>query len=335
MFKRGKIWWFSIDGVKESSGTTDRTRALALERKRRQEAWDRANGFHVRTWDEACLAWLEGHQHLVSYEQNKQMARWWLKHLTGLKLTAITKDLVHRVIASSRPIDLTQGTKQNATANQYVAFVEKIAGDVKLGLMYYPKPDEAKRWLPWDEWKAWEAEADDDLRHICTFALGTGLREMNNVLFAWPWVHGTAGYLPRQLTKTRADYGIPFSSVVQQVLEDRRRATVRHPELVFLNRGKPWTADAVLRRTQRAAKAAGIAPMTFHTFRHTFASWLAQRGVSDAVRRRLGCWSAGQSASEGYVHFDVESLRPFSEMVFVPIASQSKNETVDSSTKTA
>jgi integrase len=318
MFKRGKIWWFSIDGVKESSGTTDRGRAIALERQRRQEAWDRAKGFHVRTWDEACLEWLREHQHLVSYEQNKQMAKWWLKHLTGLKLTAIDKDLVHRVIASNRTIDQTRGTKQNATANQYVAFVEKIirAGKVLPDLKYYPKPDEAKRWLKPEEWTALEAKMDDDLRHICTFALGTGLREMNNVLFSWSWVHGAAAHIPRQLTKTRDDYGIPLSSVVHQVIEERRRATVRHPEFVFLNRGVPWEASTLLRRTKQAATAAGIDPMTFHTFRHTFASWLAQRGVSDAVRRRLGCWSAGQSASEGYVHFDVESLRPFSEMVF-------------------
>jgi integrase len=337
MFKRGKIWYFSINGVKESSGTSDRERARALERKRQQEAWDRANGFHVKAWDEACLEWLEGHQHLTSYPQNKQLAKWWLPHLTGLKLTAITKDLIHRVIVRHRPIDPAQHIKANSTANFYVAFVEKIiraGSQLRPEFTIYPEPGNAKRWLRQDEWAALEAEMDDDLRHVCTLALGTGLREANDMLFAWDWIHGTAAYLPRQITKTREDYGIPLGAVVQGVIEQRRQAKVRHPELVFLNRGKVWNRQALRDRLNIAVKASGIAPMTFHTFRHTFASWLAQKGVSDAVRRRLGCWSTGSDAASGYVHFDVESLRPFSEMVF-PIQSQGQSQDVDSETKSA
>lgn len=336
MFKRGKIYYFSINGVKESSGTTDKKRAEALERKRKQEAWDRANGYHVKTWDEACLEWLQSHQHLASYIQNKIYAKWWRPHLTGLKLTAISKDLIHHSILK-RPIDMTTGTKTNSTANVYVCFAEKIirsGSNLKPDFMRYPEPNEAKRWLRWAEWKSLEAAMDDDLRHICTFALATGLREANNMRFEWTWLHGDAAYLPRQLTKTREDYGIPLSSVAQAVIGERREAKVRHPLYVFTDGGKPWKCVRLLRRLYRAVDASGIDPMTFHSFRHTFGSWLAQRGVSDAVRRRLGCWTTGGDAASGYVHFDVESLRPFSEMVF-PNGSQRIGQVSEIEAKTA
>lgn len=337
MFKRGKIWYFSINGIKESSGTTDRERAKTLERKRQQEAWDRANGFHVKTWEEACLEWLESHQHLASYPQNKIYAAWWLKHLDGLKLPAISKDLVHGLILKNRPVDQTKHTKKNATANVYVSFVEKIirsGSQIKPEFTRYPEPNETRRWLRIEEWRALESVMDDDLRHICTFALATGLREANDMRFEWAWIHGDAAYLPAKLTKTREDYGIPLSSAAQAVISERRQMKVRHPKYVFTNGGKPWTCVMLLRRLYRAVEAAGIAPMTFHSLRHTFGSWLAQRGVSDVVRKRLGCWSAGGDVSSGYVHFDVESLRPFCEMVF-PNQSHGTSQVVDDSTKTA
>lgn len=344
MFKRGKIWYFSINGTKESAGTSDKKRAEALERQRRQEAWDRANGFYVRTWDEACLAWLESHQHLASYPQNRIMARFWTEHLTGLKLNAITKELAHSLIVKHRPVNLAERIKANGTANNYVRFVEKIirsGSSIEPNFQTYPEPIVAKRWLKREEWAELEAamlakpEKYEDLRHISTFALATGLRESNDMRFEWSWLHGAStAYLPRQVTKTAEDYGIPLNVVAQGIIEERRQAKVRHQKYVFTEAGQPWKVHRLLKALYRAVDDADIAPMTFHTFRHTFASWLAQQGVSDAVRKRLGCWSPGTDAASNYVHFDVESLRKYSEMVF-PNPSQLPATVVDSESVSA
>src|SRR5687767_12453911 len=126
MYKRGKTWYFSIDGVRQSSGTSDKARAEALRRKLEQEAFDRRHGFYVPTWDEACLGWLNEHQHIESYVQQCIYARWWKPHLTGKKLGDITKDLVHRIISTHREIDEKNPSPRNSTANKYVLFVAKV-----------------------------------------------------------------------------------------------------------------------------------------------------------------------------------------------------------------
>jgi integrase len=328
MFKRGGIWYFSIDGVRRSSGTSDRKRAEALERKLEQEAWDRSNGLHVPGWDEACLSWLEEHQHQAGYKQQCIMAKWWKPHLTGMKLPAIDKDLVHRIVSRHREIDVEKPSGKNTTANYYVGFVGKIiraASNLKPKFRVYPEPNEEKRWLRPEEWPLLQPELYGDLRDICTFALASGLRESNDMLFEWSWLHqdDTVAILPAAVTKTAKPYGIPLNLTAQTVIKRRREAKVRHPRYVFTNQGKVWGTVMLLRALYPAVERAGIAPMTFHTFRHTFGSWLAQKGVSDAVRCRLGCWSLDEGASGGYVHFDVESLRVFSEMLD-PILSQSK-----------
>lgn len=338
MHKRGGIWYFSINGTRQSSGTGDRERAKALKRKLENEAWDRKHGLHIPTWDEACLDWLEKHRHLKSYVQQLIFARWWKKHLTGLKLTALTKDLIHRTIIAHRPVDLTGPSKKNSTANVYVFFVEKIVranSNLKPSFTRYPEP-RGDRWLRPEEWRDLVQHMPTDLQDIATFALSTGLREGNVMRFEWGWLHGSQAFLPATVTKTERDYGIPLNTIAQAVIARRRDMKVRHPRYVFTNAGKVWTCVMLLRALKRAQEGSDIAPLTFHTLRHTFASWLAQKGVSDAVRCRLGCWSTGGAASR-YVHFDVEGLRSFSEQI-VPNLSQdgqSKPQVIEGKTEVA
>lgn len=319
MFQRGKkkTWYFRIGSVRYSSGTNDKERAKALQRKLEQEAWDRANGFHIPTWDEACLNWLEKHQHLDSYVMNKIYARWWTEHLSGFKLNAITPDLIHELIKKHREIDLTGPSSRNSTANAYTFFAAKIirsASNLKPEFVQYKEPRN-DRWLTRQEWHTLKAQLSGDLLDICTFGLATGLREGNIIGFEWAWEHGDKAYLPPTVTKTDKPYGIPFNKTAQAVIERRRHAKVRHPVLVFTNGGKPWTCVMLLRALYRAVKRAELAHMTYHTFRHSFASWLAQMGVSDAARCRLGCWTGAGGAASRYVHFDVEDLRRFTEML--------------------
>lgn len=317
MYKRGGIWYFRINGVRQSSGTADKERAKLLQRKLESEAWDKQHGLHIPTWDEACLDWLTTHKHLRSYPQQKIFARWWKPHLTGRKLNTITKELIHQIVTTHREVDVTKASKVNSTANVYVLFAEKIirAGShLKPNFIKY-KELRGGRWLREWEWAKLLKVMPDDLRHVTTFALATGLREMNVLEFRWEWCHGDKAYLPAEVTKTDQDYGIPLNQSAMAVLSERREMTVRHKDYVFTNGGKVWTCVMVLRALKRAVEAAELEHMTFHTLRHTFASWLAQKGVSDAIRCRLGCWSNGEGASGGYVHFDVEALRPFSEML--------------------
>jgi len=152
-----------------------------------------------------------------------------------------------------------------------------------------------------------------DLQHISTFSIATGLREKNVMGFEWAWLHGDKAFLPPEVTKTNEAYGIPLNRAALQMIEARKAHPIRHKDYVFLNNGRPWNKSMYLDGVKRAAASVGLGGVAVHTFRHTFASWLAQSAVPDSIRRRLGCWSLGGSADAAYLHFDVEWLREFSE----------------------
>lgn len=318
MFKRGNVYWTTVRGRKESLETTSKTQAKRLEDKWRHEAYERRNGLYIPTYDEAARDWLDRNKHLSSFAMNEQMANWWDQYFVGVKVNEITADDVHAVVKDHRPIDEKNKVPGNVTANRFVMFLAKIIHfgcKVRPEFRIYPVAKGRKRWLRPEEWKVLQPHMTDEFRQLCTFALATGLREANVFEFEWTWIHGDKAYIPAAVTKTEEDYGIPLNLTAQAVIEERRKAKVTHSRYVFTHNGELWYTVKAIRYLEKALKAAQCERMVFHGFRHTFASWLAQRGVSDAVRRRLGCWSTGQGASELYAHFDVESLRPFSNML--------------------
>lgn len=331
MFKRGRIWWISVGGVRQTSGTTDRERAKALEHKLNAEAWDRRNGLIIPSWEQACLSWMDNNPVAAAKYHNVKYSNWWKEHLKGKRLDAITPALVHKIVADNFAISLTQAVGANATANGYVGFVGKIiryGSNLNPQLPYYKKPGGRERWLTVDEWKTLSAVMDADLRDISMFGMATGLRQANDMGFRWDWIKGDTAILPPSVTKTDKPYGIPLNKTAQAVIESRRKATIRHPDLVFLNGGKPWYRVSLCRATRDAVEGAGIEAFTYHCYRHTFASWLAQRGVSEAIRARLGCWSTN-SQTDKYSHFDVESLRPYSELIDVMLETVKSQQFVN------
>lgn len=305
-------YWHPVTGRRVSTGTSDRILAKAIVSKAEREAVERKAGIFVPGFVQQTDTWLELNQSLAGYFNQEDYARFWKAHLQGRRLTEITADLIHSIIKRERTVDLKQPVKANTTANKYAQFVAKVirsAGITPPKFHVYPQRRASKAWLLPAQWRLLEGAMRDDVRHIATFSLGTGLREANVVRFEWSWLHGDKAFLPREITKTSEAYGIPLNHTVMRVIDERKAMTVRHAKYVFLNRGEPWKRGAYLFAVQSAAERVGLPNVGVHTFRHTFASWLAQSGVSDSIRKRLGCWSIGSSADAAYLHFDVEWLR--------------------------
>lgn len=320
--KREGHWYISISGVRSSSGTSDRAQAKALEHKLNAEAWGRRHGLIVPSWEQACLSWMDDNPAKAEKYEAKKFLAFWKPRLAGKRLDAITPKLVHSIVGQNFKVDLNNPVGANSTANSYVGMVSRVirhASNLNPRLTLYPKPRGRERWLTPDEWYA--LTMPPDLADLALFALATGLREGNVMGLQWAWVKGDWLEIPAHLTKTRKPYGIPLNQTAQAVIAGRR-GPVRHPDLVFLNAGKPWYRMALCRAFRSAVAASGIPEITFHGLRHTFASWLAQRGVSHAIRARLGCWATA-SIADHYSHFDVESLRPFSELIDGILAAKS------------
>ena len=323
-------WYISIAGTRESSGTTDRAKAKALEHKLNAEAWDRRHGFIVPVWEEACVTWIENNPVVAETYGAKKYLRFWKDHLAGKKLDAITPKVVHGIVCQQFKVNLIDPVGANATANGYVSMVGRVirhSSNLNPKLTYYPKSSGRDRWLTVEEWHILAGRMNPDLQDISLFALMTGLREANIMGLQWSWVKGDWLLIPAEFTKTDKPYGIPLNRTAQAIVQRCREATVRHPELVFLNAGRPWNRVALCRALKRQVSAAGREAFTFHGFRHTFASWLAQKGVSHAIRARLGCWST-HSITDHYSHFDVDSLRPYAEMLDGILAANQSHQKV-------
>jgi integrase len=263
--------------------------------------------------------WQDDNPKLADQYHVKKFLLFWKDHLKGKKLSDITPKLIHGLVTENFNVDLINPSGPNSTANGYVGIVSRVirhASNLNPKFTYYPKSRGRDRWLTPDEWETLSAAMNPDLADISLFAISAGLREANCMGFRWSWLKDsdTWALIPPEFTKTAKPYGIPLNLTAQRVIKRRRESGIRHQELVFLFSGRPWYRVMICRQLEAAVEASGVAKITFHGFRHTFASWLAQKGVSHAIRARLGCWSTA-SMADHYSHFDVESLRQFSEMI--------------------
>lgn len=164
----------------------------------------------------------------------------------------------------------------------------------------------------------------DIVRDVCVFGFYTGLRLSEIINLKWKNVD-----LERNVlivgdedfeTKGRNQRFVPVSSEVDKILE--KRAEHRTPSSILpltkgekdsfifcKENGMAYTGDYFSRKFKQAVRDAGLGEaIHFHTLRHSFASNLAQRGVSIYVIKEL-LGHSSISTTEIYSHLNVDSLR--------------------------
>jgi integrase len=305
-YKRGSIWWITVRGSRQSSGTADYESAKALEHKLNHEAWQADKlGIRFRTWDDACIDWFKRNTHLRALYLSQIYSDWWAPHLSGKQLKEISGDLVRRIIETERPVNSRIPVPANTTGNCYMAFVRKIMrhaqSPIKVSML--PAPEGRNEWLSVEQWHS--LDMSDELRQVATFSLSTGLRRGNVIGLQWDWLRGKDDWflIPPESTKTAKAYSAPLNQTARAVIRERREAAVRHPENVFLLEGKV-IYPMLLQRAWSPVEAG----VTYHGLRHTYASWMVQAGVPFEIVARLGQWKL-RGMIHRYSHFDVESLR--------------------------
>lgn len=131
-----------------------------------------------------------------------------------------------------------------------------------------------------EEWRAFLAAVEDDVRPVFRALLYSGSR-LNEVL-SLTW--GDVDIPGRKVTFTMRKVGSRLktqrmSRAFAEVLEALPRGTPR-AHVFTRPDGAPWPDHEVKRRYYRAARRAGTREtLTIHSIRHTFASWLAIDGV--------------------------------------------------------
>ncbi|MFC2135323.1 tyrosine-type recombinase/integrase [Bacteroidota bacterium] len=152
---------------------------------------------------------------------------------------------------------------------------------------------------------------EKDIKDLVIFACQTGLRQMELLTLEWSQINFKEKVLildnRNHLTKSKKIRSIPLSLKAVQVLTQREIESKSN--LIFTFNGKPIKQDFITHRFKSYVLKAKINPkLNFHSLRHTFASWLVQRGVSIyQVSKLLGHSSI--SVTEIYSHLRNDDLR--------------------------
>jgi integrase len=152
---------------------------------------------------------------------------------------------------------------------------------------------------------------NQDWKDLIEFAVNTGLRQMEIISLQKRQFnrHNRLIILDNQhhLTKSRKIRSMPLNNRTLDIIT--RRVENEKKEQIFTLNGEIILQDNLQDKFRKYVKAAELNPkITFHCLRHTFASWLVQKGVSIyEVSKLLG--HADIKTTQIYAHLRSDDLR--------------------------
>ena len=152
-----------------------------------------------------------------------------------------------------------------------------------------------------------------DFRQLVYCAVSTGMRLGEIISLRWPALDlarrvVTIGNSQDFTTKSRRVRTIPMSEGLLRMFLQMCNGSTSDNDLVFRNNGRPWRVHWTSTLFKRYVRGAGLDDKYhFHSLRHTFATWLAQDGVSlFAIQKLLGHSSA--TVTQIYSHLQPGEL---------------------------
>ncbi|MBQ9600708.1 MAG: site-specific integrase [Neisseriaceae bacterium] len=274
---------------------------------------DRIGEKPKRTWDEACIRWLNEKGHKKSIKEDKQMIRR-LTALRGMYLDDITRDLVMDTVKDFG--------RTNATKNRFIQLIRAILNramkqwewlETVPYFSLYSEPKCRIRWLTTDEAQRLIATAPPYLSRIIRFSLSTGLRRSNVQFLRWSQIdlNRKVAWFAADNMKSGRPLGVSLNEPAMQVLYEQQG---KHDVFVFTNSKGTPLKNWQWRDWKMALKKAEIENFRFHDLRHTWASWLVQRGVPLVVLQEMGGWES-VSMVQRYAHLAPDHLHKHSALL--------------------
>jgi len=153
---------------------------------------------------------------------------------------------------------------------------------------------------------------NQDLKDLIIFALHTGCRQMELLTAEWNQVDFERYLLildnRNHITKSKKIRSIPLNKTAIEVVL-RRKEINSYNQKIFIHKGRELIPKRVQNNFRKYIKEASLNPkLNFHSLRHTFASWLVQRGVSIyEVSKLLG--HSDIKITQVYAHLGEQDLR--------------------------
>ena len=204
----------------------------------------------------------------------------------------------------------------NATINREISFVRsainRTAIDFEITLnnpfanVKYLEDDVIPNYLTYDEYQALLKSAlifdNQDLHDFITLLVMTGCRQAEILTLKWENVHLTKRHfvVRNTLSKSKRTMYKYLNDTAYQVLEKRKAAQIG--DYVFTNPKTGKNIQSFNKGWQRCKKRVGI-NCRMHDLRHTYASWLVQKGVPIyTVKELLG--HGDIASTQRYAHLD-------------------------------
>lgn len=209
-----------------------------------------------------------------------------------------------------------------ANYNRYLAVIRAALrltiGNAAPTLRGRKTKEERLRYLNPAEWTRLRAMLPKHLIAPAEFSLATGLRQSNVFDLQWSQVD-----LRTKTVTIWADQAkggkklhLPLSTWATEILRGQIGQHLTH---VFVYRKKPLESPKkAFRRAVEDAKLSGI---TWHTLRHTWASWAVQGGMPLPVLKELGGWATMDMVMR-YAHLAPSHLARFADTVKAPKKAQ-------------
>ncbi|MCK9210441.1 MAG: site-specific integrase [Ignavibacteriaceae bacterium] len=126
------------------------------------------------------------------------------------------------------------------------------------------------------------ATIDKDLKDLFIVAVNTGLRQMEILTLTWQQINFRQNMImldnQQHLSKSKKSSSVPLNLTALQILTERELH--KTSEYVFTYHNKQMQPDFVSHQFKQIVRSARLNDsFSFHTLRHTFASWLVQRNV--------------------------------------------------------
>lgn len=321
VIKRNKIWYtdFRFNGrrIRRSTQTTVKKEAEKFAHNLRTKLYAQHTLGEQprRTWKEAVVRYSREAQFKRSWADIQRHLIYLDKKLRHLYLDEINNDVIEEIIDAK----LSDGVK-GATVNRHMTTLKTVLRKACYqyewihrvpAIRRLPESEGRLRWLRRDEYDQLIEALPKHAVPIVRFAVHTGLRAANVFGLTWDQVD-----LERQVAWIYADQhkngqarSVPLNSEAMQVLEalSQRPEHIKH---VFTFRGHP--VKGIRTSLKATCKKIGLEDVTFHTFRHTYASWLVQSEVPLRTLQELGGWKSANMVQR-YAHLASDGLRDYQQ----------------------
>jgi len=241
-----------------------------------------------------------------------------LRYFGGRTLQEVTPKTIRAFIGQR----LNEGVSE-ATVNRERACLSKIfncareweyfAGENPVSLVKpFPEPPHRTRFLTADEATALLANSADHLRPICSTALHTGGRLREILSLTWPdvdlerctvtFVHAPA---EGRKTKGKKSRFVPIDLELMNLLRELKKVRqISGDRHLFTWHGKEISRVSTSFETARVAAKLGD-NVSFHTLRHTFASWYMING-GDLYQLKEYLGHSTIALTQRYAHLSAE-----------------------------